>query len=144
METNIIKTFRAADSGLGKVLGHLEEDVMEVLWDKGEVTGKEVLNLLNVKDKKIAYTTVLTVLERLSKKKLVKKEKVNGSYHFSPSHSKMEFSEMVSKEVLKGILDMGGGYASANFVDVLAESDPDELEKLSKLIKAKKRELETK
>lgn len=138
---SIIKTFRAADRGLGKVLGHLEEDIMEALWMRDGATGKDVLSGLNSNNKKVAYTTVLTVLERLSKKGLVKKEKINGSYKFTPAYSKADFSRIVSKEVLKGVLDMGGGYASANFVDAIAESDPNELERLSKLIEAKKSEL---
>jgi hypothetical protein len=32
--------FRSSKKGLGKVLGHLEEEIMEVLWKRGESTGK--------------------------------------------------------------------------------------------------------
>lgn len=140
MGQGIAKTFRASDTGLGKVLGHLEEEVMGSLWTRGEATGKEVLADLSGK-RKIAYTTVLTVLDRLYKKDLVKKEKNGGSFHFSATYSKDDFSAIISKEVMKGVVEMSKHYASANFVDVLAESDPEELSRLEELIEAKRREL---
>ena len=144
MKQSIVKTFRASDTGLGKVLGHLEEEVMSSLWSRGEATGKEVLADLISKKRKVAYTTVLTVLDRLYKKELVKKEKVGSSFLFSATYSKDDFSAIISREVMKGVVEMNKHHASANFVDVLAESDPEELNRLEELIEAKRRELQSK
>ncbi len=136
----IAKTFKTGGKGLGKVLGRLEEEVMCALWKRGESCGKEVLREIQ-KRRKIAYTTVLTVLERLARKGLVHKRKENGGYLFSPAHTKEEFYGTVSEEVLKGVIDLSSTYAAASFVDILADKDPGELDRLARLIEAKKQEL---
>ncbi|MCK4739340.1 MAG: BlaI/MecI/CopY family transcriptional regulator [Deltaproteobacteria bacterium] len=136
----VAKIFRASDSGLGKVLGTLEEEIMNTLWELKSAKGSIIFNEL-LKRKKIALTTVLTVLERLVKKGLVSKTKVQGNFHFAPVHTRDDFSAIVSREVLRGLLDMSSGNASANFVEILAETRPEELKELEELIEAKRREL---
>ncbi|MEE9613941.1 MAG: BlaI/MecI/CopY family transcriptional regulator, partial [Thermodesulfobacteriota bacterium] len=107
------KTFRASGSGLGKVLGHLEEEVMAVLWTRGEATGKEVLAELT-RSRKIAFTTVLTVIERLARKGLLKRDRREDGYHVSPVYSKDEFAAMVSREVLDGVVELSSSQAVAS------------------------------
>lgn len=135
------KNFRSSKKGLGKVLGHLEEEIMGVLWKRGEAAGKEVLEEIR-QNRDIAFTTVLTVLERLAKKGLVKRTKGAGGYIFEPVYSKEEFTGAVSREVLEGVVELWRGPAVASFVDILAKRDPGELDKLSRLIEKKKMELE--
>lgn len=125
----------------GKILGHLEHDLLEILWAKGESNGKEIY--ARIKDTRdIALTTVLTVLERLARKGIVKKVKGDSVYLFAPAYSKEEFARRVSNEVLKGIFGISTAGATASFVDILADIHPIELDRLSGLIAAKKKELE--
>ncbi len=56
--------------------------------------------------------------------------------------TKTEFTEGVSREVLQGVIELGSAPAAASFVDILAEHDPEELERLARLIEEKKHELE--
>lgn len=135
--TNI---FRPSRKGLACALGSLEKDIMDILWVKGEVSGKEALSEINL-SKKVANTTVLTVLDRLAKKGLVKKVKGESVYIYSPALTKDEFTNMVSQEVMRGVLDISASSAIASFVDVLAKTDPKELDRLSMLIVKKKKEL---
>jgi BlaI family transcriptional regulator, penicillinase repressor len=60
-----------------------EFEVMEVLWQKGEATVKEVQALLG-KDRKSAYTTVATLLTRLKEKGYVSAEERSFAYVFRP------------------------------------------------------------
>lgn len=136
----VAKSFRFDEKGLGKVFGRLEEEGMEVLWASGGATGNEVLDVLAVR-RKVAKTTVFTVLDRLAKKGLVRKARGGSVYLFEPVYSKDELARNVSKEVLKGVLDLWSGSAISSFVDIVAE-DPDNLERLSRLISTKRRELE--
>ncbi|MBI5560622.1 MAG: BlaI/MecI/CopY family transcriptional regulator [Deltaproteobacteria bacterium] len=140
MRETIAKTFRLSGEGLSKVLGPLEEEVMNVLWKRNDASGKDVLSEIK-RHRDIAYTTVLTVLERLTIKGLVEKRREDGNYTFSPVYSREEFSRTVSKEVLKGVIDLSASNTLASFVDILANKDPLSLEKLSSLIESKKREL---
>lgn len=134
------KNFRFRNEGMGKVLGTLEQDVMQVLWKTPGLCGREVSEELR-KDRKIAVTTVFTILERLVKKGLVRKVKGESVYTFEPVQSEEELAGAISKEVFRGVLDLGSGSALASFVDIVASKDPEELERLARLISAKKKEL---
>jgi predicted transcriptional regulator len=124
----------------GSPLGPLEREIMEFLWASGASNGRDIFSGIK-SGRDIALTTVLTVLERLAKKGLVKKEKGGGLIAFSPAFSKEEFARSVSEDVFKGILGISASGLCASFVDALAASSPDELEKLSELIESKKKEL---
>lgn len=67
--------------GGGTQLGDLERQVMEVLWsaDGREVTGRDVADELPV----YAYTTVTTVLNRLSRKGAVRRRMERHTTHFA-------------------------------------------------------------
>lgn len=132
--------FRPMKRGLARALGDLEKDIMDILWSNGGVTGKEVLAEIS-RSKKAAITTVLTVLDRLVKKGIVKKVKGESVYIYTPALTKDEFTDIVSHEVMRGVLDISASSAVASFVDVLAEADPNELDRLSRLIEKKKKEL---
>ena len=59
----------------------------------------------------------------------------------APALTKDEFTDIVSHEVMRGVLNISASSAVASFVDVLAEADPKELDRLSRLIEKKKKEL---
>ena len=127
----------------GRLLGPLEQDIMELLWDRGDSSGREVHASI-ASSRQVALTTVLTVLERLAKKGLVKKVKGESVFLFRPGYSREEFAWAVSQDVFKGIMDISSSGICASFVDALAQADPEELERLSALVDSKKRELREK
>lgn len=124
----------------GKILGHLEHDLLEILWANGEATGKEIYARIKI-TRDIALTTVLTVLERLARKGIIKKIKGDSVYLFKPAYSKEDFARRVSDEVLKSIFEISTTGATASFVDMLADIHPIELDRLSRLIEDKRKEL---
>ncbi len=129
--------------GYGRLLGPLEQDIMDLLWDRGEASGREVhANIASARQ--VAVTTVLTVLERLAKKGLVKKVKGDSVFLFRPGYSREEFARAVSQDVFRGIMGISSTGLCASLVDALADADPEELERLSALIESKKRELQGK
>ncbi len=136
----VAKNFRFTNAGLSKVLGELESQVMDVVWKGGEIKGREVYEEIK-KTRDIALTTVLTVLERLTEKGLVEKVKESATYTFKPTCTKDEFAGSVSRQVLRGVMELWSGSAVASFVDILAEKDPDELERLSRLVDERLRKL---
>ena len=60
-----------------------EFEVMDALWDRGEATVKDVLNALG-SGRKLAYTTVATLLNRLREKGYVEAEERNFAYVYRP------------------------------------------------------------
>ena len=77
-------------------LGWLEADVLRVVWDKGEVTVREVYEDLRQK-RRIAYTTVMSVLRNLAAKGLLAQDKSAAAYVYRPL--------VTDEEVARGILD---------------------------------------
>ena len=114
---------------------------METFWSLGGMSGKAVHEHIN-RSRPVALTTVLTVMERLRKKGLLKKEKTGGVFIFEAAMTKDEFARSVSTRLFKDILDISTGSAAASSVDALADVDPAELKRLDLLIQQKKKELE--
>jgi predicted transcriptional regulator len=71
-------------------LGELERAVMDVLWDaEGTRTVREVAAALGRDD--LAYTTVMTVLDRLAKKGVVARERDGRAWRYQPSLGRESF-----------------------------------------------------
>ena len=82
-------------------LGPLEARVMRVLWEIEECSVREVQQLLH---RKIAYTTVLTTLDRLFHKKLVKRRVQGQSFIYTPKGSREQFARLVAENTLRQYL----------------------------------------
>ncbi len=70
-----------------RVLGSLEHEIMDVLWSRGRTSGKDIFADIKGR-RRIALTTVLTVLKRLVVKGLVKKVKGKSVYLYGPTYTK--------------------------------------------------------
>ncbi len=138
MIKRLTSSFKPHKTGLGRVLGELERLVLDVLWDRAEVTGREVLEEIQ-KERPLAFTTILTVMDRLLKKGLIKRKKRGGVFVYAPSISRDEFVKQVSEEVLQGILDISASSAASSFVDILYKTSPEEMDRLSRLIEERKK-----
>jgi predicted transcriptional regulator len=69
-------------------LGELERGVMEQLWSSpGTRSVREVHAALG-RDRELAYTTVMTVLDRLAKKGLVVRERDGRAYRYAAAQSR--------------------------------------------------------
>jgi predicted transcriptional regulator len=77
-------------------LGWLEADVLRVVWDNGEVTVRDVYEELR-ENRRIAYTTVMSVLRNLAAKGLLEQDKSETAYVYRPI--------VTDEEVARGVLD---------------------------------------
>ena len=86
-------------------LGWLEADVLRVVWDKGEVTVRDVYEDLR-ENRRIAYTTVMSVLRNLAAKGLLEQDKSAAAYVYRPKVT----DEQVARGILDALVDkiMGG------------------------------------
>lgn len=70
--------------GLARWLGSLETDIMCAVWDCDRaITVKRIYREL-LDDREIAYTSVMTTMERLVKKGLMTRERVGLRYEYTP------------------------------------------------------------
>lgn len=97
-------------------LGILEKQVMNIVWQQKSCSIRDVLKILEPK-KKLAYTTVATVLQRLCDKGLLKRKEGKIGYIYSPKLSKESYSKNIARSFLKNFIDSFGDTAIASFAD---------------------------
>lgn len=91
-------------------LGALETAVMQHLWTAARpLLVREVLDEVNSggRDKALAYTTVMTVLDNLHRKGLVDREKDGRAFRYAPTMSREEHTAELMDGVLSGSTDRG-------------------------------------
>ena len=65
--------------------GELEQRVMELLWSSDVPRSVADVHVAMSEERELAYTTVMTVLDRLAKKGMAKRELVNRAWQYEPS-----------------------------------------------------------
>lgn len=101
-----------------KPLSNLEQQVMNIVWERDECSVREVLKELE-KKKKIAYSTVATILRRLEQKKLVAKDTQAMTFVYSPKISKEAYSKGLTLSFLKKQVQSFGNIAMASFIETI-------------------------
>ncbi len=124
-------------SELLEVLGPLEKEIMEIVWNRAETSTHDVLEELR-KKRDIAMTTVSSTLNRLHDKNLLKRRTDKGvrglCYYYSPLLKKEEFENLITFKVMDKLLKDFREPTTAYFIEELAKSDPKKLQELRKKI----------
>lgn len=129
-----MRTFSQA----GRVLGALEERVMDVLWKAGPLAVREVSRRLKARPA-LAYTTVMTTLDRLYKKGLLAREKAGIAFVYRPAMSRDEYHRRIVAAAVTGLIAQSGAPVLAAFVDAAAQVDEENLARLERLIEERRR-----
>jgi len=122
-------------------LGKLERQVMEETWRLREVSVRDIHLAF---EERIAYTTLMTTLDRLFKKKLLERRKEGRAFVYVPVVSRDELDHGIKEDVIDGLLGHGADGVEpvlACIVDTLSEHDRELLDELERLVQEKKREL---
>jgi len=123
---------------LRAAFGHLEREVMEVMWQVEAASVRDVQQRLT---RTSAYTTVMTTLDRLFKKGFVGRVRKGRAFVYTAAHSREQVQAAVTAGLLTGFLQESSGARPllSNLVDVVAERDEALLDELDALIKEKRR-----
>lgn len=136
------RRWRESTDALKAALGNLEREVMDVVWRTGDMTVKEVQESLS---RPVAYTTVMTTLDRLFKKGFVARTRSGRAFVYRAVRTRPETEAAVARGMMTGLL--GGASAVpilSNLVDAVGshEAGVDLLDALEELVRAKRREME--
>lgn len=102
-------------------LGDLEAAAMDVLWSAANpLSVREVLTELN-KDRALAYTTVLTVLDNLHRKGWVQRAKRGRAFLYRASQSREEAAAQALRELLDATTDSAA--VLLHFAKTVSESE---------------------
>jgi predicted transcriptional regulator len=123
------------------VLGSLEFELMEILWSRGESSVRDVVSKLS---RPLAYTTVMTTLDRLFKKGLLDRHKSDRAFVYLPHLSRQQWERTRAENLVAGFLS--GPNPSRELllsclVDAVGEHDAKLLDELEKKIRNRRKEL---
>jgi predicted transcriptional regulator len=82
----------------------LELECLKALWSLGEGRGRDVRRAMAA-NRNLAYTTVMTVLDRLEKRGRVIRRKQGRSYIYTPGVSREALRHLAVKELAEGFFD---------------------------------------
>ena len=123
-------------------LGHLEMQVMEVMWAEANGSVHEVVRAL---ERPLAYTTVMTTLDRLYKKGLLTRRKEERAFVYSPRISRAEWERKRAGLLVAGFLGSSatpGELLVSCFVEAVGERNHALLDELERTVRKKRKELE--
>jgi predicted transcriptional regulator len=135
-------TVRLSADGLAKVLGDLEARVMRAVWDLARPSPARAVHARVIRHHKVELLTVITVLNKLVAKGLLRRAKRDNLLHYEARLDEDEFLAQASRRVVEGVLSLGPDAVAASLVDVLAERDPERLAELGRLVRRRLREQE--
>ena len=116
-----------------------ELQALKVLWQSGRATVREITAAINERGESLAYTTVLTVLDRLHDKGLVAREKDGKAFSYWPSLTREAYlGEQAARLLTEMEVPVHRDVLMA-FLDSAEHADPAVLDELSALIKAKRK-----
>jgi len=117
-------------------LGELEASLLEQVWDAGEVS---VRDLHRRDGAGLAYTTVMTTLDRLYKKGLLRRRKDGRAFLYSPAMTREKFAEAVARQAIAVMGECAGRSAVlSSFVNAMDTSDARLLDELERLVRSKR------
>ena len=114
---------------------------MEILWARGESNVRDVVDRL---DRPLAYTTVMTTLDRLFKKGLLLRRKSDRAFIYAPSLSRAQWEHKRAGDFVAGFLstaEPSRDLLISCLVEAVGRHDEALLDELEKKIQLRRKEL---
>jgi BlaI family penicillinase repressor len=115
----------------------LELEILKVIWKRGHATVREVYGDL-LEQRKIAYTTVLTMMGVLERKGHVTKEPGERAYVYSPTRPQSQVVENMVEEFVKRVFN---GSAKPLLVHLMEDRNirAEELDEIERMVQARRK-----
>ena len=135
--------FKSSREILENRLGALEREVMDLVWQRGEISVRDGCAQVNAT---VAYTTMMTTMDRLFKKGLLKRRKIGRAFVYCAAASKDQVEGAVAAELVRTLLQREGERLPvlSSLVDAVSDRDRALLEELERLVHEKRRALDRK
>src|SRR6202171_1868245 len=100
----LLRGFRRPSEVASLALGKLERQVLDEAWRRGELSVRDVFVAF---DEQVAYTTLMTTLDRLYKKRLLSRRKDGRAFFYSALVTREELEQGIREDVIDGLLGRG-------------------------------------
>ena len=135
------RSWRQPDDALRAAFGNLEREVMDVVWRDGEGTVKEVQSALT---RSVAYTTVMTTLDRLFKKGFVTRTRCGRAFVYRAVRTREQTEAALVRGIMSGLFSGPSAMPIlSNLVDAVGSQDGggDLLDALEEMVQEKRRRI---
>jgi predicted transcriptional regulator len=131
--------FKSSEQILQNGLVTLEREVMAIAWGRDELSVRDACEELGAS---VAYTTVMTTMDRLYKKGLLTRRKAGRAFIYRAAASRHELEGAVAAELVESLIKRDGGEPLpilSSLVDAVSDRDRALLDELERLIREKRR-----
>ncbi len=118
-------------------LGPLETRLLELLWARRQ---RATVRDMHIVLPELAYTTIMTTLDRLYRKGVLVRDKHGRAFSYAPRYTRTELvSQLISRQVADflGAAGQGGGLLST-LVRAVSQTDTALLDELDALVQAER------
>jgi len=135
----VTQLFRSSPTALTQ-LGPLEQRLLQEVWKRGTATVRELIDDGSLE---IAYTTVMTTLDRLYKKQVLSREAEGRAFRYAALVTREDLQRAAAGEAIRRLLGTGTATALplSYLVEAVTEHDRELLDELQELVEKKRREL---
>ncbi|MEO1133014.1 MAG: BlaI/MecI/CopY family transcriptional regulator [Cyanobacteria bacterium J06639_1] len=118
-------------------LGPLEREILELVWLSNGATVREVHErILADPDRELTYSSVTTVLRRLTEKGWLSCDKQDRSFYWQPRVTRREAQSIWAQERLEAFLAVGNPDVVAAFADRIDAENIERLDAIAQRLKA--------
>src|ERR1700694_2125151 len=112
-----------------------ELEIMKIVWERDRTTVRDVYEVL-LEKRKVAYTTVMTMMKILEQKKYLKKTQVDRAYVYRPAQPKGKVIGAMVREFVNRVFN---GSAEPLLVHLVEEHNlsGEDLEEIAQLRRKK-------
>jgi predicted transcriptional regulator len=138
----LFRGFKSSQQMLEDRLGVLEREVLSLVWRRGDTSVRDACAALG---SNVAYTTVMTTMDRLFKKRLLSRHKVGRAFVYRAAATREELTSAVAAELVQSLLQTGGSEPLpilSSLVDAVSDRDRALLDELERLVREKRRAIE--
>lgn len=115
-------------------LGKVQLQIMQILWERGEATAREITDALNLAET-VAHSTTQTLLRKLEAKHAVTHTVRDRVFIFRPLSQKADISESAARDLLTRVFG-GSVYGLVSHLLKHEAVSDDEMQRLRALIDA--------
>jgi len=135
---SVNRFFRPNQPSLNQ-LGPLEQRLLGEIWSRNNATVRELIDHGRLD---MAYTTVMTTLDRLYKKGLLGRTEEGRAFRYFPRVTKEELQREAAGQAIQQLLGSGPAAMPLSYlVEAVTEHDTQLLDELQQLVENKRREL---
>lgn len=134
------RIFRLLRTSAKIQLGPLEQQLLQALWLRGNATVRELVDSGEIK---LAYTTVMTTLDRLYKKQVLNRVAEGRAFRYSPHQTQEELEREAAGETIRQLLGSSNtaSLPLSYLLEAVSEHDVRLLDELQQLLDQKRRGL---